>query len=168
MILGRQVVAPGLDAIEPDRRFAEDVRRILHQQETPFVFSRLLTVASPVADRTSKRDLWNEFGAGGVDMETYHVAAACHAAGIPWLAVRVVIDTASQSLPRSLASWSAEADNRRAGRVAATRPLEWPRYARLARQYPAAKRSLGVGVRAVVRAARSAPTAETLTLVEVH
>lgn len=52
-----------------------------------------------------KRTLFMETGASVVDMETAAVAAACAAAGVPLLGVRVISDAATQPLPVPMAHW---------------------------------------------------------------
>lgn len=167
IIVARHVLAPGFDILEPDRFLLDDVRKALHEHASKFVYSRLLTIDQPIATRDGKRDAWNEHGAGGVDMETYHIARAAREAGVRWLAVRAVVDTAAQALPASLAKWDAESGDAAALRSAAPRPWEWPGYARLARQFPLAIRGLRATVPLVIRAAQTAKSVETLDLVEV-
>ena len=167
VIVARHVLAPGHDLIEPDRFLLEDIRKALHEHASKFVYSRLLTVDRPLATRDEKREAWNEHGAGGVDMETYHIARAAREAGIRWLAVRAVVDTASQALPASLANWDGEGHERMSLRSAALRPWEWPAYARLGRQFPAAIRALRATLPLVIHAAQAAKSVETLAMVEV-
>jgi hypothetical protein len=64
-------------------------------------------------------------------METYAFAQAADAHGVPWLALRAVVDPARDGLPRSLRDWNGESDGD-VVRSALRRPLEWPAYARLA------------------------------------
>jgi adenosylhomocysteine nucleosidase len=165
LILGRQVIAPGEDVIDPDRLMVEEIRSGLRASGLPFVYSRLLTVPAPAATRAAKRELWNEFGAGGVDMETYWVAEACRKARVNWIAVRAVLDTSSQALPRSLHAWERPGDEALTAAGAIRHPAEWPAYVRLASQYRAARRSLAAALPHVVRAVRDAKTVETLELV---
>jgi hypothetical protein len=167
IILARQVGAPGQDLIDPDRFLFDDVRDQLHAKRLPFVASRLVTVEQPAATKAEKCDLWNEHGAGGVDMETYQVARACKAAGVKWLAVRAVVDGAGANLPKALRSWSDETEDRSIVRSAAARPWEWPTYVGLARGERKALRALRTAVPAVFRAARNAKNVETLDLMAV-
>ena len=48
----------------------------------------------------------------GVDMESYELAEALDAAGVPWLALRSVLDPAGSVLPAPVARWTSEADDR--------------------------------------------------------
>ena len=165
IILCRQVAQAGHEILEPDRLLLEEVRKSLNAAAQPFVFSRLLTVSVPAGTADEKRELWNEHGAGGVDMETYQVARAAREAGVRWLTVRSVIDTAGQNLPGPLRNWSGE-DAAPIG-AAVKDPLAWPGMARLARQFPRASGSLRRALPRIVRAANAAKTYETLDLMEV-
>ncbi len=165
IILCRQVAQAGHEILEPDRLLIEEVRKSLNAEAFPFVLSRLLTVSTPAGTRSEKRGLWNEHGAGGVDMETYQVARAAREAGVRWLAVRSVIDPAGQSLPGALREWDGD-DGPAFGR-ALRNPLAWPGMARLATQFPRASASLRRALPRIVRAANAAKTYETLDLMEV-
>jgi nucleoside phosphorylase len=165
IILGRQVVAPGEDVLDPDRLVVEEVRAALRGGGLPFVYSRLLTVARPAASRAEKRDLWNEFGAGGVDMETYWVARACRKARVNWLAVRAVLDPAGHALPATLSAWERPGDEATSAARAVVRPLEWPAYVRLGLQYRAARKAMRTALAHTVSALRTVKTVETLELV---
>ncbi|MDW8047355.1 MAG: hypothetical protein RMK15_08775 [Chloroflexota bacterium] len=160
LILSRLVVAPGNPELLPRPLILDAARRELRRRRLRFVSSRLLTAERPVARRSAKVDLWNEFGAAGVDMETYYLAAELEARRIPWLAVRVVLDPAGWDLPDSLASWTAEGDERAAIRRAVLRPWEWLGYARLALALPKAERSLRRAAAFASRALATAPVEE--------
>ncbi len=165
-IVGRHVIAPGKEAIDVDRFLVDDIRKSLREAGLDFIYSRLLTLDRPAATKDEKRDLWNEFGAGGVDMETYQVAAAARAAHVRWLAVRVVIDPASVSLPRALAGWENQEAEKNLLLRSLAHPADWPRYAKLGFDMPKAQRSLRRTTAAVIRAANAARTVETLPLME--
>lgn len=167
IILGRQVMMVGAGIVEPDRLMMEDIRHQLHAKKVPFAYSRLITVSEPAASRTAKRDLWNEHGAGGVDLETWYVAEAAVKARVPWAAVRVVVDASQQSLPAPLARWEGESSERDIFLATALRPNEWPGMARLALRMPGVSRALRQGTSRVLAAAKNARTVETLDLVEV-
>ncbi len=162
VVLCRQVAAPGRDILEPDRFFTEDVRNGLRTAGSSFVYSKLLTLPEPAGTGAVKLQLWNEHGAGAVDMETYQVAAACAEQRIPWIAVRTIVDTSRQALPRALRGWQQPGDERSAGFSAMRSPWEWPAYARLGLQYRTARKALAEALPAVVRAARQTRIVETL------
>ena len=58
-----------------------------------------LTVDRPVSTVADKSAIFRRYRVGTVNMEDYPVAAAANDAGVPFLAVRAVLDPASQSLP---------------------------------------------------------------------
>jgi nucleoside phosphorylase len=85
-----------------------------------------------------------------VEMEGAALAAEARARGIPFIAVRVVLDVQAQALPALdvLDEATGEIRTGRAAAAVALRPWVWPAVARLARQTRVAERSL----RAVVAA----------------
>ncbi len=64
----------------------------------------LASVAHPVETIAAKRAL-AATGALAVDMETAPLAAACRAAGVPFLALRAISDRADEPLPIPFAVW---------------------------------------------------------------
>jgi len=142
LILGRAVLARGREERRPSQLLLDPARRSLRRAGVPFVSSRIYTAARPIASRRAKVKAWNEFGAAGVDLESYWLAEAAERAGLPWLVVRAVVDPAGWALPRSLAEWASDADSAGALRAAAVRPWEWLAYARLAAAWARAERSL--------------------------
>jgi hypothetical protein len=58
-----------------------------------------LTVDHLVAEPEERVELRARYQATSVNMEDYRVAEAAQRAGVPFLSVRVVLDTASQRLP---------------------------------------------------------------------
>lgn len=155
LVLGRVVQREGYPELRPDRQLFDDVRAMLRQRKVRFVSSALLTVPAAIGSRASKMGLWNTYGAGGVDMESYWVAEAAEKAGAPWMVIRCVLDTAAESLPPSLRTWSGEGDEREILTRAATHPFEWPAFARLAVEWRAARRPLRRGARIALRAAEA-------------
>ena len=85
-----------------------------------------------------------------VEMEGAALAAEARARGIPFMAVRVVLDVQAQAVPALdvLDEATGEIRMARAAAAVALRPWAWPAVARLARQTRVAERSL----RAVVAA----------------
>lgn len=64
----------------------------------------IVSVAAVVTTVAAKRDLAAATGASLVDMETYAVAAAAAAAGLPCGSIRVISDDATHDLPREVAT----------------------------------------------------------------
>jgi hypothetical protein len=60
---------------------------------------KLVTSSSIVTDPSRKADLRDLSGACAVDMETVGIAEAAQEAGLPWVAVRAIVDSATDTLP---------------------------------------------------------------------
>jgi nucleoside phosphorylase len=166
LILVRRVLADGQEEIEPDLALFEAARRALRDRGRAFVSSRVLTVDAPLSTRVAKTDLWNVHGAGGVDMETYWVAEAARSQGVPWIALRAVLDTAHESLPQAVRDWRRESDEGAVMRSAARRPQDWAAYARLALHMRKARRSLKLALPVVLHALATGSAVESLPLAE--
>lgn len=63
----------------------------------------LLTVDVPLRTPEAKRAARQRTGAVAVDMEATGVAEAAHALGIPWLAIKAIVDGVGEPLPEFLA-----------------------------------------------------------------
>jgi adenosylhomocysteine nucleosidase len=112
------------------------------------VSGALISSATPVAQAALKARLLHETGAVAVDMESAAVAEVAAQHGLPFIAVRVILDTAADSLPESVLRALAPAGS--SGR-AHTAPLLWAllrrpsdlsSLLRLAAQYRLARRCL--------------------------
>jgi adenosylhomocysteine nucleosidase len=123
------------------------------------VSGNLLTSIRPIESVAAKQAARVKTGAAAVDMESSAVAQAAQAHGLPFIAVRVIVDAAGDALPRAVAQAS------RSGHVQTGRlllgvlksPAQIAPLARLARRYRIAMRSLleiaGTGI--VMPAARA-------------
>jgi adenosylhomocysteine nucleosidase len=119
---------------------------------------RLLTSAKAVGSLADKATLFQQTGAAAVDMESLAIAEIAQSHRIPFIAVRVIVDSASDALPRAV---SAAADSeghlqvwRLMGALVRT-PAELGPLIRLAQRYRTANRSLA----AVARVGSLAPYA---------
>ena len=119
---------------------------------------KLLTSAKAVGSVEDKAALFASTGAVAVDMESAAIAEVAEGYGLPFLAVRVVVDSAADVLPRAVTT---AADNeghlqiwRLIGALALA-PSELAPLIRLARRYRAANRSLA----AIARVGSLAPSA---------
>jgi len=65
----------------------------------------LTTTAAPVETPQAKAELYRVTGALAVDMETAAIHAFCRKRNIPWFSLRVISDTATQSLPVPYNIW---------------------------------------------------------------
>ena len=61
----------------------------------------MASVANPLTDAKSKKQLFHDVGAAAVDMESAAAARVAIATGIPFMALRVIVDPADSSLPPS-------------------------------------------------------------------
>jgi len=119
---------------------------------------RLLTAARSVGSVEDKAELFRTTGAVAVDMESAAVAEIAEQHGLPFLAVRVIVDSAGDVLPRAV---TAAADNEghlqiwRLMGALALAPSELAPLLRLAQRYRAANRSLAT----IARTGSLAPAA---------
>jgi hypothetical protein len=76
-----------------------------------------------------------------VDMESAAIAAVAARFGVPFVALRVVVDAQRDALPAGAEAWIDEHGQRRAAAAfgAIGRPREWPALWRLARRYGTAR-----------------------------
>jgi adenosylhomocysteine nucleosidase len=124
----------------------------------PVRSGRLLTTPRAIGSVADKAELFRTTGAVAVDMESAAIGAVAEQRQLPFMAVRVVVDSATDVLPRAV---TAAADNeghlqiwRLIGALALA-PNELAPLIRLARRYRAANRSLA----AIARMGSLAPCA---------
>jgi adenosylhomocysteine nucleosidase len=118
------------------------------------VAGTLLSSAGPVATVEDKAMLFRETGAAAVDMESLAIAQVAAVYGLPFMAVRVIVDGADDALPRAVAAAARSGQLgilRLIGGLAAA-PRDIVGLIRLSRRYRTATRSLA----AVARGARIA------------
>jgi adenosylhomocysteine nucleosidase len=116
----------------------------------PVVSGTLLTSPVPLASVDAKRAAYGH-GAAAVDMESSAVAAVASSGGIPFIAVRVIVDTARDAVPAAVVSAGGsgrlELDRLLLGLLRS--PGEIASLWRLARRYRSAVRSLEAVARAL-------------------
>jgi adenosylhomocysteine nucleosidase len=146
------VISPAGGALTTSGPWRERLAAAVAAQH-PCIRGRLLTSARAVSTRADKATLFRETGAIAVDMESAAVGEVAQAHQLPFVAVRVIVDGATDALPRAV---TAAADNeghlriwRLLGALART-PGELGALLRLAGRYRAANRSLAVLARAGV------------------
>jgi adenosylhomocysteine nucleosidase len=113
-------------------------------KQRPVADGPLLSSLGLIGAVADKAAAFRETGAVAVDMESFAVAQVAAAHGLPFVALRVIVDTAVDELPRAVAAAS------RAGQVNLRRlvggivlaPLDLVALIRLAQRYRAATRSL--------------------------
>jgi adenosylhomocysteine nucleosidase len=104
----------------------------------------LLTAEYALETPADKRAARQATGACAVDMESSAIAQVAEAHGVPFIAVRVIVDTARDGIPQAVAGAS-RAGKLRMGRLIfglMRSPLEIASLLRLARRYRVALRSL--------------------------
>jgi len=116
----------------------------------PVVDGPLLGSTHAVSGVAEKARLHRATGAVAVDMESLAVAEVASVHGLPFLAIRVIVDAAGDELPRAVAEAADEAGHLRLARLlraVATAPTDLPALLRLVRCYRAARRSLAAVAR---------------------
>lgn len=63
---------------------------------------KLLTSARPIGRPDAKAAAWRSSGAAAVDMESAAIAQVAKQAGLPFIALRVIVDTAADELPAAV------------------------------------------------------------------
>jgi adenosylhomocysteine nucleosidase len=138
----------------------ERLAHILEAQRR-IVRGPLLTSASAIGSPAEKQTAWRETGAVAVDMESAAVAAMAAEHDLPFISVRVVIDTAHDVVPAAVVRASSEGRVLIGGLVAglAAAPAELLDLWRLAKRYRSAMRAL----RLVARCGSLAPSETDLS-----
>jgi hypothetical protein len=109
---------------------------------------------APVLLQGDKRRLFEQSGAGLVDMESHLVAAAARDAGLPFAVMRSITDRADGDLlpvVGSLVRDNGRADMRRLFGHIATHPADIPAFLGMGRASTIAGRALNIGVQKLVR-----------------
>ncbi|MCH8297546.1 MAG: hypothetical protein IH873_05720 [Chloroflexi bacterium] len=86
-------------AIKPDTQMLQSAEQAALDLSIPVCNGGALTVDHLVAGPEEREELRTQYQVYSVNMEDYRAAEAAQKAGVPFLSVRVVLDTASQRLP---------------------------------------------------------------------
>jgi len=86
-------------AIKPDTRMLQTAQQAALDLSVPVFDGGSLTVDHLVAEPEERQELLTQYQIQSVNMEDYRAAEAAQKAGVPFLSVRVVLDTANQRLP---------------------------------------------------------------------
>jgi adenosylhomocysteine nucleosidase len=154
--LPREVVAP--DGMRfPTAASWRDTLMASIASYRPVAPGALLTCMHPITGVAAKQAAHRETGAVAVDMESSAIAEVAAASHVPFIAIRVIVDTARDAIPDSVtaAGESGQVQIGRLLRGLARSPAEVVPLVRLARRYRLAIRSL----RAVGKLGRLAPPA---------
>lgn len=155
IFLPREVISPDGVTIATSDHWRERLSAAVAAHR-PITQGRLLTSPKAVGSRADKAALFRQTGAAAVDMESLAVGQVAQAHQLPFMVVRVIVDSAADALPQAV---TAAADSeghlqiwRLMGALART-PGDLAPLIRLAQRYRAANRSLA----AVARAGSLAP-----------
>jgi adenosylhomocysteine nucleosidase len=127
----------------------------------PLARGKLLTSPRAIGSVADKAALFRETGAAAVDMESIAVAEVARTRQLPFIAVRVIVDSAADVLPRAVIAAADSAGDLQLWRLIgalALAPGDLASIIRLARRYRVAHRSLA----AVARAGLLAPHARSV------
>jgi adenosylhomocysteine nucleosidase len=170
---------PSLNAgavLLPTEVIGQDGQRVVTDEEwrdrvalavatyTPICRGTLLTTSQAVASVKDKAALFRMTGAAAVDMESLAVGAVATAHRRPFIAVRVVVDSAGDVLPRAVTAAADKQGHLQIWRLLgalALAPNELAPLIRLARCYRAANRSLAAIALTIARTGSLAPSAAT-------
>ena len=111
----------------------------------PVRSGKLVTRSRAVGSVADKAELFRATGAAAVDMESASVGAVAESHQLPFIAVRVIVDSAADVLPRAVTAAADHEGHLQIWRLIgalALAPNELAPLIRLARRYRAANRSL--------------------------
>jgi adenosylhomocysteine nucleosidase len=156
--LPREVVAPDGMRFATTSSWRETLAASIASYR-PVASGALVTSSHPIAGIAAKAAARRETGAVAVDMESSAVAEVAAASRLPFMVVRVIVDTALDRIPASVMA-AGESGHVRIVRLLAglaRSPAEISSLLRLARRYRAAIRSL----RAIAKLGCLAPPIES-------
>jgi adenosylhomocysteine nucleosidase len=141
-----------------DKQLVESLRTALGTLSPSL--GRALTVDDPVMGQACKIELADRYAAASVDMESAAVAEVARRAGLPFVAVRAVVDALTFDIPLAACAGMGEDGRSRPLRVLsalAARPFELPQLLRLAGHFAAACRTLQSAANMLTNRAWSKP-----------
>jgi len=106
---------------------------------------RLLTSPKAIGSLADKATLFRQTGAAAVDMESLAIAEIAHTHQLPFIAIRVIVDSAEDALPRAVTAAADSEGQLQVWRLMgalARAPADLAPLIRLAQRYRAANRSL--------------------------
>lgn len=165
LVVPPEVVSPGGTVFTTAPEWRQRVTSGIPSPQ-PICSGRLLTCAEPLSSLEAKSLAFRRTAAVAVDMESSAIAEVAAAARLPFLAIRAIVDTATDEVPRAaLAALNPDTGALRIGRLLgalARSPAEVTALFRLGGCYRSARRALtavaGSGVLAPAPA-RAAPGA---------
>lgn len=144
LLLPKIVIAADGDGLPVSSVWHEHLHNLLAVQ-FPIYIGSLAESPVVLADSAAKRALFEQSGAGAADMESAALGRLALAAGVPFMVVRAISDSADTALPQKLINLFQQADPPHLARLLATLmlcPGEWLDIAKLAWGWRAAKARL--------------------------
>lgn len=142
--------------LEPDPGLWQWALAAADSSDRQVVYADSLTVSELVTTASAKQEIHRHNPVAIVNMEDYWVAQAARDAGVPFISVRAVLDTAQQSLPGYLCRMAASPPSAIAGAVAM--PWRLPALFALWRRFGIAQRALtDFAVKFLAQASRDVP-----------
>jgi adenosylhomocysteine nucleosidase len=144
IFLPSEVLAEDGTLLATARRWREQLGVALTAHH-PLTNGKLLTSARAVGSVSRKAALFQASGALAVDMESFAVAQVAAAEGVPFIAVRVSVDGARDTVPASVTEAADAAGEVQVGRLLRSMllaPGDVVALVRLTRRYLAANRAL--------------------------
>ena len=114
----RQDYEPQQEFLEPDPGLWQLALAAADSSDRRVVYADSLTVDGLVTTANAKQDIHRRYPVAVVNMEDYWVAQAARDAGVPFISIRAVLDTAQQSLPGYLCRMAGVPRSAMAGAVA--------------------------------------------------
>ena len=145
IVLPEEVVLAGGASLRTADEWRARAVRALEALDRPVACGKLLTSARALGSVAGKASAFAASGAVAVDMESFAVAQVAAASGLPFIAVRAIVDTAEDEVPPALATAADEAGELSVGRILgrlAVHPSGVAALVRLAARYRAAIRAL--------------------------
>lgn len=104
VVLSSTIISPDGAKVPADEAWRDRIAADLEAANIRFRIGAIAGLDELVRLAETKRALFSGTGAVAVDMESHAVMRIAAAAGIPFLAVRVIADSATDELPRAAAS----------------------------------------------------------------
>jgi len=144
ILLPKEVVGPDGSRVPTAQGWRNRLSSAVSAQ-APVRSGRLLTSVRAIGSVADKAELFRATGAVAVDMESLGVGEVAEAHQLPFIAVRVIVDSAGDVLPRAVTAAADRQGHLQLWRLIgalALAPNELAPLIRLARRYRAANRSL--------------------------
>jgi adenosylhomocysteine nucleosidase len=144
IVLPSEVVGPDGATVATARAWCERLATALASRR-PVLHRKLLTTPRVIASVCAKSAIFRESGAAAVDMESLAIGEVAREHALPFIAVRVIVDTARDVVPRCVVAAMHGGGPLRVARLLGAlvlAPADIAALWRLAHRYRAARRAL--------------------------